>query len=149
MHSFCILTKQWLELYFKLCTVFLHLIPCLLMHMVHERRRHLTCWKDLLANISHGPAACPHNYTIAPKWQEASMELLFNFYSQSVFLSSCVHHYMYQKLFSILESAGSLFDLSLTMKPIKRVLENMILDKIQWLYINNRCSKTNIVVNLL
>jgi hypothetical protein len=56
---------------------------------------------------------------------------------------------MYQKLFSILESAGSLFDLSLTMKPIKRVLENMILDKIQWLYINNRCSKTNIVVNLL
>jgi hypothetical protein len=46
--------------------------------MVHERRQHLTCLKNLLANISHDFVADPNLYTVAPKQHEANMELLLN-----------------------------------------------------------------------
>lgn len=130
LHCFCILTKQWLELYFILCTFFLHLIPCLLMHMVHERRQHLTCWKNLLANISHGPTACPHNYTIAPKWQEASMELLFiiiNVITLLIISASFILYAQLCVLTNLTEVINLLvhYVLTLRLKPSMTVSENM------------------------
>lgn len=140
---------------FHIVHFFLHLIPCLLMHMVHERRQHLTCWNNLLANISHGPITCPHNYTIAPKWQEASMELLFNISSNVIILLIISASFiMYAQLcvltnFTVVDNLLVHYVLTLRLKPSMTVSENMFLDKshyLQWLYMNKRCSKNKILL---